>query len=427
MPRPPAPEAPIAGLLAIALLASACAQERPGPERVVLIVADTLRRDFVSAYAEGQPKVPTPNLQALADAGTVFTNAVSSFHQTSMSMSALFTGRTPSLETGDPGTPLPWTSTAWCGLSRLARSPDDGCIPRHLDTLAEDFRATGYETIGVVANRLLFRPYGYEQGFDTWIEVGSPELVKGKRARREEAKLRDGARVNQQVFAALDRRESDRFFLYVHYVDPHEYGIRPDIPEYGDGVRHLDEVVGRLLADLERRGLLAGAVVVFTSDHGENLGAKHALEATPKHFGNPSFDPLLRVPLIVTPPVPGDPSRLVRSQDLRGLLRELAGLPSLPDRDLQPDELFLSETFFQTYRRGRYKSVRHRGDGPSALFDLEADPGETRDVAADHPEVVRAHRERVAELTRQLGTRRGADAEMSEDDAERLRALGYLE
>ena len=63
------------------------------PERIILIVADTLRRDHLSPYGS---ELETPAVARLARRGQVFTNAVSSFHQTTMSMAALFTGRTPS-------------------------------------------------------------------------------------------------------------------------------------------------------------------------------------------------------------------------------------------------------------------------------------------------------------------------------------------
>ena len=200
--------------------------ERNGPDRIILIVADTLRRDSLSPYGS---RVATPNLQKLADAGSVFENAISSFHQTTMSMSSLFTGRTPSLETGDRSTILPWTSRGWCGLARLAESPDDTCVPRSLDTLAEDLQRAGYETLGIQSNAIIFQPYGYEQGFDTWIEVGERERPKSQQDPVALAKLRTGRRVNERVIEALQERQSDRFFLYVHYIDPHDYNIRADL------------------------------------------------------------------------------------------------------------------------------------------------------------------------------------------------------
>ncbi len=80
----------------------ACTPRAEGPP-IVLVVVDTLRRDHVSVYGG---KAFTPNIDRLAARGQVFTNAVSSFHQTTMSMGSLFTGRTPSLATGRAETPL---------------------------------------------------------------------------------------------------------------------------------------------------------------------------------------------------------------------------------------------------------------------------------------------------------------------------------
>lgn len=406
--------------------------ERDGSDRIILIVADTLRRDFLSPYGS---EVPTPNLQRLADEGSVFENAISSFHQTTMSMSSLFTGRTPSLETGDRSTILPWTSRGWCGLARLAESPDDTCVPRGLDTLAEDLKRAGYETLGIQSNWFLFQPYGYEQGFDTWIEVGERERPTGRQSRQnraELARLRTGRRVNQRVAEALQKRESDRFFLYVHYVDTHDYTIRSDLKSYQDGVRYLDRVVGELLQELRENALLENAVVIFTSDHGESFAKKddHPLPAMPKHFGNPSFDSVLKIPLIISPPQTGDTARLVRSQDMYSLIREIAGLPPSAPADIASDEVFLAEQYFQTYRRGRWKSTWARNNGRMALFDLHEDPGEKRNVATSHADIVQQHRDRIAELTQSLATSVSEDeldAVLTQDEEDRLRALGYLD
>ena len=404
--------------------------EPEGPDRIILIVADTLRRDHLSPYDSEQA---TPNLQRLADEGSVFTNAIASFHQTTMSMSSLFTGRTPSLESGDPDTILPWTSQGWCGLARFGESADDTCIPQRLETLAEGLQRAGYETIGIQSNWLIFRPYGYEQGFDTWIEVGERERPKTQQTRQQLARLRTGARVNASVFEALAQRESDRFFLYVHYIDPHDYRIRPEFKKnYAEGVRYLDRVVGELLDNLREQALLENAVVIFTSDHGEYLGEvdDHPLPATPGDFGNPSFDSLLKIPLIISPPQARDTRTLVRSQDLYGLIREIAGLSATAPADIASDEVFLAEQYYQTYRRGRWKSTWGRNHGPMALFDLQEDPGEKRNVAASHPEIVRQHRERIGALTQSLAAslRAGeARVDLTDNEEARLRALGYLE
>jgi len=417
-------------LLAVALLIGCGGDASPPtshgepPERIIFVVADTLRRDFLSPYHD---RVATPAIERLARDGQVFSNAVASFHQTSMSVASMFTGRTPSLESGERGSPLPWTSRAWCGMARFADPEAGACLPDRLDTLAEDMKAAGYATMAVVSNRLVFRPYGYDQGFDSWIELGEPERPEDRESRRAESLLRTGERVNDAVAKLLAERKSDRFFLYVHYIDPHDYHVRPDFRHYPDAVRYLDRSLGVLLDRLEDEGLMEDAAVVFTSDHGEYFAAPHPVPPLKKHFGNPSFEAVLLVPLIVAPPTNANPDQLVRTQDIRNLIRGIAGLAALPPQDTEPEEILLTERYYQTYRREDWKSMWPRNGDDAILFDLTNDPGETRDVAAQHSDVVAAHGRRIAELASQLATKTGSDAELGSDDEERLRALGYLE
>ena len=100
--------------------------------------------------------------------------------------------------------------------------------------------------------------------------------------------------------------------------------------------------------------------------------------------------------------------------------------PSLEDRRERLGG-YLDATEFQTYREGRFKSYRQRRNGSLRLVDLEADPGETRDVAALHPQVVSEHSERMQELTQVLAAPDAAPTRLSEEDRRRLRSLGYLE
>jgi arylsulfatase A-like enzyme len=399
----------------------------PPPERVILIVVDTLRRDHVSAYGG---KLRTPNIDALALRGQLFANAVASFHQTTMSMASLFTGRTPSIEAEDPRSTVSWNGDTWCGLSRFAESgADESCIPEELPTLAERMRAAGYWTIGVASNQFLFDSSGFDRGFDDWSEVGD----RPSDTRRSAAEplpnprmSRHGLLVNGAAIEALNRRPSDRFFLYVHYMDVHDYGFQRAV--YAETVATVDGAVGRLLGNLEQPGLLEDAVVIFTADHGERLRERHALKGRPSHYGNPSFQELLEVPLIIAPPVVEDPARLLRTQDLFYLIQEIAGLRPGRTQELGPDELFVSERRFRTYLSGRWKSLVRRKDGEYFLFDLAADPGEKHDAADANPGVVAAHRLRLSQLSRELGVRgdRG-QRELSPLERETLRILGYVE
>jgi hypothetical protein len=392
------------------------------PERIILIVVDTLRRDHVSRYA---PTVSTPNIDRLAEGGQIFSNATSAFHSTTMSMAALFTGRTPSIETGNRESALEWNTFASCGMSRFSDPKSiERCVPLAVNTLAEDLREAGYYTMGVVSNRLLFKPYGYDQGFDDWIEVGRgrPGLtLKPDHAARN----RTARHVNAWAARALERRKSDRFFLYLHYIDVHDwilFGI-----SYEESVRRLDVAIGQLIEHLEAQGLLEGASVVFTSDHGEFLIEEHLHFKTTRHFGNPSFEPLLRVPLFVNPPIDIESDQMVRSQDVRGLIRGIAGLEGKPTADLRAGELFVTEQFYQTYRMNNWKSMWERGRDNVLLFDLESDPDELHDLSESRPEILGAHRERIDELSLELATESATKQTLSPEDIERLRALGYLD
>lgn len=387
----------------------------------MLIVIDTLRRDHVSAYGGS---VSTPHIDSLAARGQLFENALSSYFQTTMSMASLFTGRTPSLETRQDAT-LPWNGRVWCGLARFAEAGEQRCVPEGVPTLAQAMRGAGYWTIGVASNDFLFEPAGFARGFDDWSELRSrlpPDHPLAGSAFGPQVEERHAARhVLDRVSRALARRRGDRFFLYVHFMEVHDH--KP----YAEGVEAADRAVGSLLELLEKEGLLEGAVVVLTADHGERLGEQSVVTGFPRHQGNPAFDPLLRVPLIVAPPVDVDTRQVLRSDDVFRLLLRIAGVESPAAADLERGELFVSEREYRTYRKGRWKSFTERGTGATLLVDLEADPGERRDASAEHPEVIREHRTRMAELTRSLAADRARIGSLTEDDRLRLRALGYLD
>ena len=415
-------------LLPAALLACGPRSQAP-PKRLILIVIDTLRRDHLGVY--GAP-APTPNIDALAARGQHFLNVVSSFHQTSMSMASLFTGRTPSVEAGD-GRTLSWNGHTWCGLARLAQAPgSDPCIPPNVPTLAEALRDAGWWTIGVASNQFLYEPSGFARGFDDWVEVDDRPPIAGAASRRNLVDARHSRTwqpVNRAVTLALNRRKSDHFFLYVHYIDVHDYHFEK--LTYAAAVQVMDKGVGNLLEKLEAASLLEDAVVVLTSDHGERLGELHNFEGelpnTFGHFGNPSFQELLRIPLIVAPARFDHPGQFLRSQDLFHLLLEIAGVERERAHDVEPDELFVGELQYRTYRQGRWKSLVRRADGRHFLYDIEEDPLERQDLGVKFPTVTAAHDKRIEELTRSLAATRVPQRELSESERERLRTLGYLD
>ena len=131
-------------------------------------------------------------------------------------------------------------------------------------------------------------------------------------------------------------------------------------------------------------------------------------------MGNPSFEELLQVPLVITPPVDLDASQL------------LAAAPTRSPPDLEPQEQLLTEMGFLTYRRGPWKSFTRRRDDALVLVDLRRDPHETADVSSQHEQIAEKHRARVSALRSAL-TGPSIERALSEEEKARLRALGYLD
>ena len=420
------------GLLVLLLSASGCgvgnqpqASVEP-PSRIILIIVDTLRRDHVGAHGG---KTLTPQMDALAKRGQAFEHAVAAYGSTTMSMAGLFTGRTPSIETGERGRGLPWNGHNWCGLARFANEENAECVPANVPTLAERLRHAGYETLGVASNVLLYAPAGFERGFDIWEQPGAGKARRpgaAVRARRITVGAYGGTlapSVNRAVQDVLSRRRSDHFFLYVHFMDAHDYAEQGI--SYPEAVARADAGVGELLAGLEAEGMLTDALVILTSDHGERLDETHPVKGMAQHYGNPPFESLLRVPLIVDPPLMKDPMQQVRGQDLMALILNRVGMEA--ESEASSEEVFVSEREWQTLREPRWKAMFDRKGKQTLLFDLDADAYEQKNVVRDHPAQVERMRARVSELTVELAKRGHHRGRLGAEDRARLEAIGYLE
>ncbi len=177
-------------------------------------------------------------------------------------------------------------------------------------------------------------------------------------------------------------------------------------------ISEVDEQVGRLLACLEDCGIAENTLVVFTSDHGEWLG-----EHLRFGKGYPPADCISRTPLIVCDP--REPQRqgrtvseIVEAIDVVPTLLARAAIPLPPHlqgRDLfasdspRPENEQLAVTEMTGWKALRVPGWRYilRADGEELLFDLQNDPGEYHNLAADakpDPEVLR----RLADLRRRL-------------------------
>lgn len=431
------------------------------PRRVFFITVDTLRADHMSLY--GYPRQTSPDLARLAATGVTFDGAIAQWPKTGASFASMFTGQYPQTT----------------GLTHRAAIR----VPEEYLTLPELFQENGYTTLGVVSNAVLAAQFGWNDGFDEFLETwGGGDFPDDPHAFRH---LIHAPKVNELAIQLLEKHPKDeRLFVWLHYTDPHAPYMLPDgvaNPFLDDALFQGDTVVPRkvargyklggrddlkyyvsqydanvLVADLYIRkvldrarelGLLEDSLIVFTADHGESLGEHGSWF----EHGPLPYNTTARVPLFfVRDGLAGLPAgtrigRPVELIDLYPTLRDLVvpgyEVPGLEGKSLagflrgqdSPDfRLAFSEAgekprYFRSVQDGKWKLVLGvGGKRPTGmeLYDLAADPQETRNVATAHPEELRRLR---AELMGWVKNRPGRHAGQEEDEEtlKALRALGY--
>lgn len=375
---------------------AAAGDESPFPEdgNLVLITVDTLRYDL--GYM-GYERPVSPRLDALAERSVIFEKAYALASYTGKSVGPMLIGKYGSE-----------THRNWGHFNTFGEE----------DTfLAERLQRAGFHTIAVhghhyfgpEADAKLEGLSGLERGFDV-VDVSAAPPASADWASATEVSspgLTDAA-----IARLKERPEGKRFFLWVHYLDPHADYLRHEgVPEFGSNARAMydhevaftDQHIGRLLDAIGALPEADRTSIVVTSDHGEAFGEhkmwRHGVEL---------WEPLVRVPLVVH--VPGvKPHRIAARRshiDLVPTLLEVMGLP-LPDgsdpndflsgRSLAADLLREPGTEapardilvdmpggpYNESRRafihGDLKLIVSRG-AQKELFDLAEDPGELRNL-----------------------------------------------
>ena len=392
---------------------------RSRPRNLLLLTLDTTRLDRLGCY--GSPAGATPHLDALAARGARFEEAIAPVALTRPSHATLLTG----LEPRQHGV---WSN----GPYRLEPG---------FTTIAERFSQRGFSTAAVVSSFVLGRSFGLDQGFarydDAFAEMPGADPEKTADAAERSA----AARIGSDALVPP-------FFLWVHFYDPHDPYVAPEPYDgrfrsdpYAGEVAFMDAAIGRLLQALAAKGLAAETLVVAVADHGEGLG-EHG-EPTHGYF---LYDSTLRVPLILAGP--GVPPGLVVSGSVT--LADLA--PTLLEAlGLEPDAGVAGRSFWSELPRGRVGArpallenpaihrqfgwaelAGLRADGwkwiaapTPELYDLTADPGETRNLARAEPARAARLGERLARM-RAGAAAAGQARGLSPEQEERLAALGYV-
>jgi arylsulfatase A-like enzyme/predicted Zn-dependent protease len=428
----------LAALAAAVLALAACGAPRrdaarpsfsPGTLNLVLVTLDTVRADRLPAY--GYAGIATPALDALAREGIRFAQAATTVPFTLPAHASILTGVYPPRHGVRENV----------GFALGADPP----------TVAERLRDAGYATAGFVSAFVLDSRWGIGRGFETFHDDFDPQQVASANLASAQ---RDGAETVAAATAWLDARPAERpFFLWVHLYDAHDpytppepYASRyPDRP-YEAEIAYLDELVGRLRAALEARGLLASTALALTADHGEGLG-----EHRERYHGFFVYDATVRVPLLLRLPGGELAGRVVSTAvshvDMAPTLLELAG--QSPSAGLDGESLLAVATAADDPARAVYAEslypLLHYGWAPlralrsserkwieapqPELYAHAEDAGETRNrIDSDRRSAVAMRRE-LATLRERLEASAAAAARPADLDPEtlaQLAALGYV-
>jgi arylsulfatase A-like enzyme/Tfp pilus assembly protein PilF len=350
------------------------------PLNLVVITLDTIRADHVGAY--GSTDVKTPAIDDLAREGVLFEQTMTSAPLTLPAHCSIFTGRFPP-EHG-------------------ARDNGGFFLGPEQITLAEVVKGRGFSTGAFIAAYVLDSKWGLDQGFDTYFD----DFEGMKAGRRLSGDLqRPGNEVVDRALPWMDSVKDGPFFTWIHLYDPHTPYAPPEPfrsqyegHPYRGEIAFTDAQVGRVVDFLRERGLLEKTVIAVLGDHGESLG-DHGEDA----HGFFIYEAATRVPFVIRAPgdrVRGrrvaDPVRVVDMMptvlELLGIERpkEVSGVSLLPLMTGEQIELGLegyAEAMYPLHhygwsdlralRAGRYKAI----DAPRPeLYDLQEDPGETRNI-----------------------------------------------
>ncbi|MCG3125495.1 MAG: Arylsulfatase [Phycisphaerae bacterium] len=461
-----------AAVMALTAAITSCQSGGPrlAARHVIIISLDTTRADFFGCY--GNKWIQTPRLDRLARQSILLSNYMTVVPTTLPSHATLFTGTYP----------------------HTHGTPSNGFVVNADNVmLTEILKEAGFHTAGFLGSFALDSRFEFDQGFDHYDEKF--DRLFGTHGYEQDE--RSAESVTNAAIAYLDQLGTPRnLFLFVHYFDPHTpyqppppydrlydrtggAGLTPigqvrqmcgasggrEFPEatrwaqrYAGEVSYMDEHVGRLLDDLEHRGILDDALLIVASDHGEN----HWEHADYFDHGSAVYETTLRgVGMIRLPKGRHGGTRLdapVASIDILPTILRFLGLPS-PARvegealDLDApaaprgDRALLAEATepwippgesrwanarkMRSARAGRYKLVQSPISEREALYDVAADPLEQTDLL---PAATAELTATAAALRSQLAAWGAAanplpshfDASLRDDTMRRLKAMGYL-
>ena len=423
---------------------------------VVVIISDTMRKDFLGCY--GNKEVRTPHLDRLAEKSLVFNRAYAASFPTMPMRADLFTGK------------FTFTYLGWAPL------------PRDEIILSQLLWDAGYRTMAVVDTPFFIRGgFSYDRGFRDfrWIRGqgggNRPDTNYERRYEEDYCAPMTGAAAERW----LELHYQEKFFLYVDMWDPHEpwdppaHYVRLYYPKwdgklvrppywrwkergltredikiaracYAGEVTMVDRAVGRLIERIESLGIMDETIIIFTADHGFHLG-EHGLlgkilSKKRQFVDAPLYEEVTHIPLLVY--VPGEKcgrtNALLMAPDIMPTILELLGLkiPATVQaesfgpviRGKKSEHRRFAVTTMPLYNPGHYTRVVDdferkvvgycpatitsgpwtllyaKEGAPVELYNLKSDPAQKKNVARKHPNVVKRLHRMFYSLIKEAGT-----------------------
>lgn len=399
---------------------------------IIFILADDLGPGDLGCWS-GR-RTPTPHLDRLAAEGTRFTQYYAASPICSPSRAGLITGMHPAR----------WRITSFLQTREgNAGCEQDDFLDPAAPSLPRALRAAGYVTAHIgkwhlgggrdVTDAPKLAAYGYDEAVATYESPEPhPDITATDWIWSDRDKVKRWDRTAffiDRTLAFLDRNRGRPVFVNLWLDDPHTPWVpaagsdRKPTPQNLHGVMmELDRQVGRLMAELKARGLDENTLVIFTSDNGPLPTFDGERSAPYRGHKLSLYEGGLRVPFIVRWPgrVPAgrvDDGSVFTALDIFPTLCALAGAARPPARELEGvdvsaawcggtapkrDALFWeygrNDEFFKfgpdrspnlAVRRGDWKLLVAADGEQVELYDLATDRGETRNLAAEHPELTR--------------------------------------
>lgn len=458
--------------------------ERPNAlaKNVLFIVIDSLRADHLGAY--GYDKPTSPRLDQFAADNVMFTQAYAAAPWTLPSHASMFTGLYP--------------MTHGAELAKYS-------LLRGIPTLAEALKSQGYQTGAVICAPFMREGYRLNAGFDIYdtklIYSTAPAVKADKELFRKGKGKKLAFDVTDMGLEYLDKVGDKPFFLFLHYWDVHhpynpaqkyvdmfDPGYTGDIdgfdvleiPEFVPGmdpadlkhmlalydgeIRYTDDGLTKLLAEVERRGLLENTLVIITSDHGDEF-----LEHGGRTHMTQLWQETIHIPLLMHIPGLDVKGRKIDTPvshvDFFPTILDLLGLNGLPKRQhgLSLNDLIrtgkplprrdvLSQTVLGTLKNPRggkrgvwtvaitpelvkFHRLAHVEEGFKKIFEVSDDPLEQNDLSAERKDEFREFMKNYHKYSSRYrneleaikkGTAQRQEVMMEPAFKKQLRDLGYL-